>query len=150
MKYLIKNITSGEETICEKVVVDGFEYYIKSTESGNCIELKKIATNNSSLDLPMVVDEVGELAINDTNDCPYYQSPNSDNGYYDHVEGFRSGYQKAKETFEYTKDDMVEFGLFCVEYNKLLAKENWSILEGVSEQLLKQWQQQRIKTILVE
>lgn len=28
MKYLLKNKNTGEEQLCEKVVVDGFDYYV--------------------------------------------------------------------------------------------------------------------------
>jgi hypothetical protein len=166
MKYLVKNVTTGEETLCEKVVVDGFDYYVSDSEPilesdifmfpDNFLERasrgfdgrglrKVIATTNPSLDLPMVIDEVEELAEIDTDKCPCYKYPNLDNGYYDHVEGFRSGYNKAKETYSFTKDDMVEF----TEW--LITK---SFREGTSdyttEELLGIWQEQRTITISVK
>lgn len=88
MKYKVKNTVTGEETICEKVVADGEDYYVTkgkipnesyyvSLENGFYIEPKEryvlyvnwsglngknpkkiIATTNKSLDLPMVIDEV--------------------------------------------------------------------------------------------
>ena len=176
MKYLVKNVTTGEETLCEKVGVNGFDYYIslndiekeatpcycynsiKNTWNNDIILYqgsmpmyhyigfkKVIATTNPSLNLPMVIDEVEELAEIDTDKCPCYKYPNSDNGYYDHIEGFKSGYKQAKETYQFTKEDMVEFMLWVF---------NESFRNGTSgiehEELLKIWQEQRIITIIVK
>ena len=86
MKYKVKNTVTGEETICEKVVVDNYDYYLsKNPElddycynprtkeffrvldtmmidglNKNNDDYKVIATTNKSLDLPMVIDEVEE------------------------------------------------------------------------------------------
>lgn len=168
MKYKVKNTVTGEETICEKVVVDGEDYYTQNThinpkeyyleksnkgwivcrlELGKCDsdDIKVIATTNKSLDLPMVIDEVEELAEIDTDKCLCYKYPNSDNGYYDHIEGFKAGYKQAKETYSYTKEDMVEF----TEW--LIIK---SFREGTSDftttELLDIWQEQRTIEISVE
>lgn len=82
MKYLINDI------ICEKVEVGGFDYYylpkelnifflgdeteIQNIENNDYVyhvslgkNYKVIATNNSSLDLPQVVDEVKEYTKED-------------------------------------------------------------------------------------
>lgn len=171
MKYLVKNRKTGEETLCEKVEVDGFDYY---TEDGSIVKPIKtdkwqyqkgvgvfkyvqqvlgkgeiyeiIATNNKSLDLPQVVDEVDELA-------------KKANGYavYSKVtkaiifnEGYHIGYQKAKETYNFTKEDMIDFVEYInLHYRKL---EHTISLKGVEDTmgLIDIWQQQRTKTIIVE
>ena len=42
MKYKLINKQTGEETICDKVVVDGFDYYV----SGNDFDVKNLKPNN--------------------------------------------------------------------------------------------------------
>lgn len=160
MKYLVKNKTTGEETLCEKVEVDGWLYYIAGEAiegdygylnfQGGEIEiigkyfaddwLKVIATNNKSLDLPQVVDELEELI--DKLETPKGLSVLT----YD--EGFKEGYKTAKETFEYTKEDMVEFALW---YQKENTENKAEFYFGFSDMdMLNIWQEQRIKTIIVE
>lgn len=114
MKYLIN------ENVCEKVVVEGFEYYYlpkklnilflgDGTEIQNLDSIdyvyhvalgknyKIIATNNSSLDLPQVVS-----------------------------------------VFEFTKEDMIEFMLWAIVESSSCS--SWY----EHEELLNIWQEQRI------
>ena len=177
MKYLLKNNKTKEETICEKVKIDGFEYYI-SDEIPNknmyfihktnadcslhkCIDIphltnifadndvnymsiyckKVIATNNPNIDIPKIINEFENLAEQDADKCEYYKHPNSDNGYYDHVEGFKAGYNKAKETYHFTVQDMLDFGKYCIN-NQLCKEENryyqyWELLQIFKEQQIK-------------
>lgn len=174
MKYKVKNVTTGEETLCEKVVVDNHDYYIGGSNIvfgdywvyigfGEEIEITKsvlvdehwfnklwdknnykkvIATTNKSLDLPIVIDEVSELAVSEHK---YNHKSVQEIGF---RLGFEVGYNQAKEIFEYTKEDMVGFVGF-IEW--LMTK---SFREGTSdyttEELLDIWQEQRTKTILVK
>lgn len=83
MKYRLIDKTTGIETLCVKVTIEGFDYYVsdeKATEGfygyinfqgGNIKKVGKyfaddwkkvIATNNPNIDVPKVVDEVEELA----------------------------------------------------------------------------------------
>lgn len=169
-KYKVKNTVTGEETICEKVVVDGYDFYYTKefpkngdygltklntiTKIGYAFEFglykKVIATTNKSLDLPMVIDEVEELAEKHAKsmwgvyyddideDCNDTRGNNSINDY-------KHGYQRAKETYSFTKEDMVEF----TEW--LITK---SFREGTSDyttsELLDLWQEQRTIEILVK
>lgn len=168
MKYLVKNRKTGEETLCEKVGVDGFDYYIVNKlpnakdyfitrnnglgqHNGAGIILfkddrKVIATTNKSLDLPQVVDEVEELASKaaDSEEC--FNNVDGDySGYYDYIEGFQVGYNKAEETYQFTKYDMVEFTdwIFVESFKKGTS-------DFTTSELLDIWQQQRIIKIEVE
>lgn len=169
MKYLVKK-TSGEETICEKVEVDNQDYYLSNddfnypcfvvTDIDKLVEVNKnneeyyhrfnskkvIATTNPSLGLPMVVDEVEELASKSADIEECFNNVDGDcSGYYDYIEGYKIGYNKAKKTYSYTKEDMVEF----TEW--LITK---SFREGTSdyttEELFDIWQEQRTITINVK
>jgi hypothetical protein len=84
MKYLLINKKTGEETLCDKVTIDGFEYYVcdavpypndtvHSSVTNTVVRFtdpryfsegtykKVIATNNPIFDIPQVVDEVEEI-----------------------------------------------------------------------------------------
>ena len=80
MKYKLINRQTGQETICDKVTIDGLDYYVSDGEikdgfytdgedlfeaTLNNIPLqptedfkKVIATNNPNIDIPKVVNEV--------------------------------------------------------------------------------------------
>jgi len=141
MKYLVKNITSGEEVLCEKVAVDGEDYYTKNTyinpkdyyleksnkgwivcklELGKCDsdDIKVIATTNKSLDIPMVVDVVGVFAeiSSEMQEATY-----NDQHRITYKHGYVDGYNKSKETYSYTKEDMVELLKYVVSKFELLV-----------------------------
>ncbi len=175
MKYLLKNNKTKEETICEKVKIDGFEYYVENTvpffndwlydnldnriwhltnlgclqayHSQKCNNWSKIiATNNPNIDIPKIINEFENLAEQDADKCEYYKHPNSDNGYYDHVEGFKAGYNKAKETYQFTEENVLEFALFCANF--ALSDEDTE--DKTRKELLDIWKEQQIKTIYYE
>lgn len=88
MRYKLINKQTEETHLCDKVTIDGFNYYVSDetpklndtviTASGNIHYIKDnskdfieyvsklgkkvIATNNSNIDIPQVVDEVENLA----------------------------------------------------------------------------------------
>ena len=84
--YKLKNIKTKEEHLCDKVIIDGFDYYVSDEkyavgencigedEGGlrihkcvilnNCLAIgckKVIATNNPNIDIPKVVNEVEKI-----------------------------------------------------------------------------------------
>lgn len=175
MTYKVKNTVTGEETICEKVVVDGFNYYVnndkiigfyynpienkiyneknkKRLEVINKHKRKKIiATTNPSLDLPKVIDELEELAENHARGkwALYFDenfSHNTIGGRF--IDAYKVGYSKAKETYSYTKDDMVEFAdkVRVMVMNGYLGNDYIM----TDEEMFDIWQEQRTKTILVK
>lgn len=133
--YKLINLDTKVETICEKVVVDGFDYYVIEFEIKkgqyqwfHKNEFKKpiiiaendlsndgyrklvIATNNSSLiDVPQIVDEV-EVLAEKANGYSLY-GKNGEKAIAFH-EGFIGGYNKRAETHKWTDKDMVEFQIW--------------------------------------
>ena len=168
-KFKLINNKTKEETICSLVTIDEFDYYVNDNEiiqkdfyidfrsDGNkleqfktkedwvlvgiCDSKKVITTNNPNIDIPKIINEFENLAEQDADKCEYYKHPNSDNGYYDHVEGFKAGYNKAKETYHFTVQDMLDFGKYCIN-NQLCKEENryyqyWELLQIFKEQQIK-------------
>jgi len=192
MKYKVKNITSGEEVLCEKVVVDGFDYYIDKTkpievdkyyfsnqaprkcikviagkypyiylndngeEVGDSIHWKGVivATTNKSLDLLMVVDELkvfAEAYSRKTNGIGYDdEHPNYGDTLGEcSIDDFTNGYLKAKETYSFAKEDMVEL----IQSLKDYTHESHNILghdERESEEFFELWKEQRTIKVLVK
>lgn len=168
--YKLINLETKEEFICEKVIVDGYEYYygieipingewaiynnkqlVKTSNISNpLIHKKVIATNNPSLDIPQIVDEVDEMA-------------NSANGYLVYAknekapifkEGFIKGYNKAKEQTPYSKQDMIEFAEWKDKLSPSEKVSVWSkngewkgLFNMDNEQLLEKFENSRPKTI---
>ena len=119
MKYKLINKQTNEEHLCDKVTIDGFDYYVSDEkyavgencigedEGGlrihkcvilnNCLAIgckKVIATNNPNIDIPMVIDAVQVFAETKVPD------------------GFRtiwkSGYNKSQKTHPFSLDDVKE------------------------------------------
>lgn len=159
MNYKLINKTTNEETICTKVVVDGFEYYITQDKvklgchiydvldgriwkvtnehcfsayfEQDCVNWRTvIATNNPSIDVPKVLDEVGELSP--------MEKMLEDESY------VPKGTFKSQETHPYNQDDLIEFAEFtCKEY----FNSEW---QGSIEELMEIWKEQKTKTIYYE
>lgn len=173
MEYKLIN-KEGIETICSKVVIDNFDYYISGeieNESGkiayidngiynkelrivtrafgnsNLEDCKKvIATNNTSIKLPQVIDESVQFA-------EVYCNTKWDKFYDDYYTNrkklgtltlemsdreldFISGYNKSQENYFYTEEDLLNFATFR---NGGDVKEELSI-----------WKEKRIKKIYYE
>ena len=92
MKYKLINLNTKEEHLCDKVTIDGFDYYVsdekpemgwrfyyendnlngvygfdlinQATNRNRYKEKSLIACNNPNIDIPKVVDEVGIMAFN--------------------------------------------------------------------------------------
>lgn len=135
--YKLINLDTKVETICEKVVVDGFDYYViefeikkgqyqwfHKNESKKPIIIAEndlsndgyrklvIATNNSSLtDVPQIVDEVELLAKDmlSLKQIGHNYLPLTKQLYAD---GIIEGYNKRAETHKWTDEDMVEFQIW--------------------------------------
>lgn len=192
LKYIVKNITSGEESLCEKVVVDNQDYYVtgddfhlknlqnndlayhwKSKEILTVLEytgitadwlcldgtkrdsykLKKvIATTKKYLDLPMVIDEVDYYSVIEQIATSTQPSNISElNIWHEIVMKMCSdAISVPKETYSYTKEDMVEFVEYLnIQYRDLEHTKALKEIGSVSESI-DLWQEQRIKTILVK
>ncbi len=174
MRYKLIHKKTNQETICEKVVVDGYDYYVSDTEilfndfyfsvvmdkishyleitkeltQPNPEDRKVIATSNPSIDISKIVDEVEELAKE--------VSENEGKWGLDRVRAkinFLLGYNKSQETHPFSEDDMVEFG----EYLSVQQDEDGQILNPnyvndrvlyiSAKQLLELWKSQKPKTL---
>lgn len=133
MKYKLINIATQEETICDKLVIDNFDYYVSDNcskhndycyynkDTKNPIKYQRgeylvdgnfapkvIATNNPNIDLPKVVDEASLLAD--------LAMANWGNIHRTGVLGYIDGYNKAKETYQFTEQDMIDFTNYAKSY----------------------------------
>lgn len=134
MKYLLINQQTEEETLCDKVTIDGFEYYVcddvcypnnavYSSVTNTIVRFtdprhfsegtykKVIATNNPNIDVPKVVDEVERLFWKILNS----ETPQSrDELLLESTKhGFKFGYNKSQETHSNSDEDMIEFNEWC-------------------------------------
>jgi hypothetical protein len=131
MKYLLINQKTGEETLCDKVTVDGFEYYACRGETrlndpitdkyrvwfweDNCSLLgtqKVIATNNPNVNIPKVVDDDEEIVNYSENLAKSLYNPEAHRN--ESIKSLlsvacQSGYNKSQETHPFSEGDMVEF-----------------------------------------
>ena len=152
MKYKLINNQTKEEHLCDKVIINGFDYYEsdKTPDKGykgfyvlgnnlfhtsttmlqsGCKEV--IATNNPNIDIPKVVDEVEKMAKEILSDDEHWQRR------FDVIKG----YNKSQETHPNSDKDMKSFGKFCADYDyRVHGRLSY-------EQLLQLWKDQQPKVI---
>lgn len=184
MKYLLKKDEQDKGVLCDKVNIDGFDYYyidelilynpnggtngnfvclseiISNNEHGiklgdkqyispfvknvgSCGGCRKIiATNNTSIDLPKVVE------LLDYETKKYSEITEE----LQRVIGFALGYNKSQETHPFSEEDMIEFAnwvqtnYYCVEINIWLKEGNYYTIK----ELLQIWKEQQPKVIYYE
>ena len=121
-KYKLINTKTGEQHICDKVIIDGFDYYVSDTKIfelkpddkyATIVENRRrivfytkhiqskdnvvIATNNPNIDIPKVIDKVEELGEDETNTrILKHKTPSQVAKQY--FDGFIIGYNKSQET----------------------------------------------------
>ena len=162
-KYKLINTTTKEEHLCDKVTIDGFDYYVndETPEHDNYITYKNqlfiikngdnelfhlskkvIATNNPNIDIPQILEEPNETLIHQiAADLGYRMLPD------DLEEGIKAGYKESQETHPFSEDDMVEFAEWIVrmDWNEL------SILyEKSTKELFQLWKEQQTKKVYYE
>ena len=164
-KYKLIN-REGKETLCDKVTIEGYDYYVSDEKrliddfyigigfmGANVFKWhhsqekeypnqkgKVIATTNPSLDIPKVVDEVEKFENEYFKDFSW-GSVNPISLY----KALRAGYNKSQETHPFSKRDVIDFNEW---QQSLLFSENpdW-LIEKSTEELLQIWEEERIKTI---
>lgn len=102
-----------------------------------------IATNNPNIDIPKVIDETEE-SFNIVDDIKVRYSGEEADLWCSYKIGFGDGYNKAKETYQFTEEDMIEFRHFANNYGEI------GDFEKSSEKLLELFKEQQIKTIFYE
>lgn len=161
-KYKLINKTTGTETLCDKVTIDGFDYYIDDYISDevngdltkipfNKLMLISVATTNPNIDIPKVVDEVERLALE------YENSFTNGEGNAD--VDFKAGYNKSQETHPNSDEDMIEFAVWKDKnkFSVISTKEDWvsELLEYsgcvyTTKELLELWKKQQPKIVYYE
>lgn len=171
MKYKLINLKTKEEHLCDKVTIDGFDYYVSDEKinSSNYEDFnfwfynpyikelqiscnpnschKVIATNNPNIDIPRVVNEIEFLANLEETKEYSDTDPFDPCGYSgtDFNLGFQRGYNKSQETYPFNEDDMIEFETFCNKYDY----EN-GFGKTDRKELLQLWKEQRPKIVYYE
>lgn len=176
MKYKLININTNEQHLSDKVIIDGFDYYV-SDEKINVgdwyivnsnflshydghfslgIDCKKvIATNNQSIDIPKVVDKVERLAFDYYEQVKrnYYstgqktQLPKSNKEFQAMGDGFIEGYNKSQETHPFSEQDMIEFAEWIVRMD---WNELSILYEKSTKELFQLWKEKQTKTLTYE
>ena len=179
MKYKLINKQTNEEHLCDKVTIDGFDYYVSDEEEQVVLDknyyehdnhipiysftkdtLPKeyylpevIATNNPSIDIPKVVDELmykWNLGLKVAEKSKTKNKTAMRNG-------FVKGYDKSQETHPFSEQDMIEF-------YKWLNKNGWQDYNDVKpglfinsygvqkqdKELLQLWKEQQPKIVYYE
>jgi hypothetical protein len=179
MKYKLISKTTGEEHLCDKVTIDGFEYYYNDDFFGDedwyydtkqetirfgsnnhvtgGYKKKAIACNNPNMDIPQAIeysDILEDMAVTSTE-----ENEIDDSIEYGHRLGFINGYNKSQETHPFSEEDMIEFGQW-VSHNDwvyLPSKKYWVNEEQeeleqklTSKELLQLWKEQQTKIIYYE
>ena len=137
MKYKLINTKTKEETLCDKVTIDGFDYYVSDAYGKHAI-----ATNNPNIDIPKVVDEVERLA---------YEYENSfTNGEGNADVDFIAGYNKSQETHPFSDDDMIEFGDWVRNNPYIWNYPDKFNDKRTTKELFQLWKEQQLKTVYYE
>jgi len=193
-QYKLINKTTREETICTKVVIDGFYYYCSddkilndepyiSLETNYATDPKEryvlyylgvglngknpkkvIATNNPSIDIGQVIDEIEINAMDILKNkwwhlytFGYPKKPFPTTYEYD-LNNVKGGLYKSLETHTLSDDEVVEFLNFESQWladnkyrNGLFEYKPYGIGKDVSrKELLQLFKEQQIKTIYYE
>jgi hypothetical protein len=160
-QYKLINLETKEEFICDKVVIEGMDYYSTKgdinfgdyvtnrfrvwiwEDNSSLLGVRKIIATNYNL-----IDEVDIIFLKD---CEIKKC--GCNFCIDRLNNIR-GYKTAKETYIFTEDDMIEFIEWINEsINPFIKNKNkWIQTCGNStswttKQLLDIWKEQRIETI---
>lgn len=174
MKYKLINQVTKEEHLCDKITIDGFDYYVSDeiikdvrpyygkwqveegtilnkfptylTDLSSCRLI--IATNNPNIDIPKVVDVVERLS----NILFEDHSKNIMSPQFETRKMFILGYNKSQETHPFSEEDMIEFGDWL---NKNASRNNagsWGYFINpfytkTTKELFEIWKEQRIKTL---
>ena len=164
-KYKLINTTTKEEHLCDKVTIDGFDYYVSDeiikdvrpyngewqiekgyilnklptylTDLSECRLV--IVTNNLNIDIPQILEEPNETLIHQiAADLGYRMLPD------DLEEGIKAGYKESQETHPFSEDDMVEFGKYA--HNDAFSLSNVKTFK----ELFQLWKEQQTKIIYYE
>lgn len=174
--YKLFNNKTKEETLSDKVTIDGFDYYVsdkKPKENDWCIKeqqylgkslnraisysdlnsttaiwKKIIATNNPNIDIPQILEEPNEDLIHQlAADLGYRMLPD------DLEEGIKAGYKKHQETHSFSEEDMIEFGNWLQDIKSSIAYNDDTcsrLYKKSTKELFQVWKEQHPKIVYYE
>jgi hypothetical protein len=175
MKYILKNKSTGQETLCDKVTIDGFDYYVNNEKLkdgdvfynsfednqpkiqtrkgdwGTAFNQRKIiATDKAVVGIPKVIN-TDESFIYALKEFPYTNERSLENDV-DTTKRtiFQLGYLKSKSTYKWTDEDMLAFGDWCENlqfHNKEIRRKTPHVTRT---ELFEIWREQQPKTIWYE
>ena len=163
-KYKLINTKTGEQHICDKVIIDGFDYYVSDTKIfelkpddkyATIVENRRrivfytkhiqskdnvvIATNNLNIDIPQILEEPNETLIHQiAANLGYRMLPD------DLEEGIKAGYKESQEAHPFSEDDMVEFGKYA--HNDAFSLSNVKTFK----ELFQLWKERNPKKVYYE
>ena len=177
--YKLINKKTNEEAFCDKVTIDGFDYYVsdEKLQIGDYLQRnndlpvlytenfwfdfgvpykKVIATNNPNIDIPKVVDEVEELSEKFIG-CKYEDIEDSiDQIGYD---SFKRGYNKSQETHPFSEEDVrwifakaVQLAPSTESHTRMISDEQYRnhVLDSLYSNVMKLWKEQQPKIVYYE
>ena len=157
--YNLINKKTNEKTLCDKVTIDGYDYYVISiaieckygiSKLNEVVEIKIgydailykgiICSNNPNIDIPKVADEV-DVWINEiTSTLKDVHTIKTSKMC------LKAGYNKSQETHPFSEDDMIEFAEFYFreEFNSTMQDCK------SSKEIFQLWKEQQLKTVYYE
>ena len=163
-EYKLINLQTKKEHLCDKITIEGFDYYVgdityvnkdeiyydtfqKELKTSNCEQQsftinKIIATNNPNIDIPKVVDAVEKLKL------VYNEGGNKDIFTTGVLTGIEIGYNKSQETHPNSDEDMIEFNKW--QKSLLGSKNDHWLVEKSDKELLQLWKKHRPKIVYYE
>jgi hypothetical protein len=173
MKYKLINRITKEEHICVELTINEFNYYLTTVSQItdgyilNKTNIEKyskddqkyekyhkiIATNNSNIDIPQVIDNVEKLAYNFIK--AHLKRSSQAVGV---LVGYMEGYKESQKIYSFSEEDMIEFG----DWLENVCNNDWKLnkecfiisvasvaIRNIKE-LLDIWKEQQLKTIYYE
>ena len=179
MKYLLKQNKEDKGILCDKVTIEGFDYYVcnavcypndavHSNVTNTIVRFtdprhfsegaykKVIATNNPNVNIPQIIDEVERLAENHWRNQYIMALDESTKPYI--IEDFKIGYNESQETHSFNEKNMIEFAEFVAKYPDKNKNYKGEMLHAQSKydgaektiDLLQLWKEQQYKIVYYE
>lgn len=160
MKYLLINQQTAEETLCNKVTIDGFDYYVcnKKPFIGDKSFLQCQGVDPIILThfINCEISHEGKKVIltNNPNIDAFKQIACTGNSQFDSgvFHGFVACYHKSQETHPFSEEDMIEFAEWVdnMGYRQVANGLYKSINDEkgkLTKELLQLWKEQQPKKI---
>ncbi|XAI97324.1 hypothetical protein [Leptolyngbya phage Lbo-JY46] len=174
-KYKLIHVQTKEEHLCDKVTIDGFDYYVSDESSNGDYLLGKefyinleenklcqqndsefmkwmghtlkrpIATNKPNIDIPKVVTEVDEWLKIGISEEENEANSNKEYNSTSFFNGVKLGYNKSQETYPFSEEDMIEFLNWIGEDDYRFEK--WATNKISPKELFQLWKEQQTKIV---